>query len=316
MTAVSADVTKLTKRERPNRVLRELGIRACAVNISDMDGSLPTDGAFNYESFLGNDILSALDFPMEDIDDSVEDNDWDSKFQDIEPPPNIDQLLGPGIFSYDDKKKHTNLSTPYEQMYQPQFPSVTCETIRSKGSLRNDDHESIGSCAAQFEPKFEKRTRSKLSRSRRANPVTFSTQFIPSTSSNSSATENLYHWDACKFDIESSRTEDMLNTTKRKQKKKTGKLTTDEPGESREAKRCTHCQVTKTPQWREGPLGPKTLCNACGVRYRSGRLFPEYRPAASPTFVAAVHSNSHKKVIELRSKGCQEAVMGILSSAR
>ncbi|TQE08815.1 hypothetical protein C1H46_005586 [Malus baccata] len=49
-----------------------------------MDGSLPTDGAFNYESFLGNDILSALDFPMEDIDDSVEDNDWDTKFQDIE----------------------------------------------------------------------------------------------------------------------------------------------------------------------------------------------------------------------------------------
>lgn len=21
-------------------------------------------------------------------------------------------------------------------------------------------------------------------------------------------------------------------------------------------------------QWRQGPLGPKTLCNACGVRYR------------------------------------------------
>ncbi|KAL3618561.1 hypothetical protein CASFOL_037643 [Castilleja foliolosa] len=69
------------------------------------------------------------------------------------------------------------------------------------------------------------------------------------------------------------------------------------------AKRCTHCQVTKTPQWREGPLGPKTLCNACGVRYRSGRLFPEYRPAASPTFVPALHSNSHKKVVEMRSKG-------------
>ncbi|GFP84234.1 gata transcription factor 11 [Phtheirospermum japonicum] len=68
-------------------------------------------------------------------------------------------------------------------------------------------------------------------------------------------------------------------------------------------KRCAHCQVTKTPQWREGPLGPKTLCNACGVRYRSGRLFPEYRPAASPTFVPALHSNSHKKVVEMRSKG-------------
>jgi hypothetical protein len=67
-------------------------------------------------------------------------------------------------------------------------------------------------------------------------------------------------------------------------------------------RRCTHCQIEKTPQWRAGPLGPKTLCNACGVRYKSGRLFPEYRPAASPTFVPAIHSNSHKKVVEMRQK--------------
>ncbi|XP_049343541.1 GATA transcription factor 11-like [Solanum verrucosum] len=67
-------------------------------------------------------------------------------------------------------------------------------------------------------------------------------------------------------------------------------------------KRCTHCEVTKTPQWREGPLGPKTLCNACGVRYRSGRLLPEYRPAASPTFIPSLHSNSHRKVVEMRRK--------------
>ncbi|KAK7257702.1 hypothetical protein RIF29_31865 [Crotalaria pallida] len=66
--------------------------------------------------------------------------------------------------------------------------------------------------------------------------------------------------------------------------------------------KCTHCAVTETPQWREGPMGPKTLCNACGVRYRSGRLFPEYRPAASPTFVPSLHSNSHRKVIEMRNR--------------
>ncbi|KAG6492902.1 GATA transcription factor 4-like [Zingiber officinale] len=65
-------------------------------------------------------------------------------------------------------------------------------------------------------------------------------------------------------------------------------------------RRCTHCESEKTPQWRTGPLGPKTLCNACGVRYKSGRLVPEYRPAASPTFVLAQHSNSHRKVMELR----------------
>ena len=65
-------------------------------------------------------------------------------------------------------------------------------------------------------------------------------------------------------------------------------------------RRCLHCATDKTPQWRTGPMGPKTLCNACGVRYKSGRLVPEYRPASSPTFVMARHSNSHRKVMELR----------------
>ena len=74
-------------------------------------------------------------------------------------------------------------------------------------------------------------------------------------------------------------------------------------------RKCMHCEITKTPQWRAGPMGPKTLCNACGVRYKSGRLFPEYRPAASPTFVPALHSNSHKKVIEMRNKACENTAM-------
>ncbi|KAL9263344.1 GATA transcription factor 7-like protein [Drosera capensis] len=67
-------------------------------------------------------------------------------------------------------------------------------------------------------------------------------------------------------------------------------------------RRCSHCQVTKTPQWRAGPLGPKTLCNACGVRFKKGRLYPEYRPACSPTFARGGHSNSHRKVLEIRKE--------------
>ncbi|KAL5706619.1 hypothetical protein ACHQM5_024764 [Ranunculus cassubicifolius] len=67
-------------------------------------------------------------------------------------------------------------------------------------------------------------------------------------------------------------------------------------------RRCSHCGVQKTPQWRTGPRGPKTLCNACGVRYKSGRLLPEYRPACSPTFSSQVHSNNHRKVLEMRRK--------------
>ncbi|KAK9910913.1 hypothetical protein M0R45_034847 [Rubus argutus] len=34
---------------------------------------------------------------------------------------------------------------------------------------------------------------------------------------------------------------------------------------SESIRRCTHCASEKTPQWRTGPLGPKTLCNACGT---------------------------------------------------
>ncbi|KAG4166112.1 hypothetical protein ERO13_A13G111375v2 [Gossypium hirsutum] len=34
---------------------------------------------------------------------------------------------------------------------------------------------------------------------------------------------------------------------------------------------CTDCKTTKTPLWRGGPAGPKSLCNACGIRYRKKR---------------------------------------------
>ncbi|KAI9299540.1 hypothetical protein BJ944DRAFT_274145 [Cunninghamella echinulata] len=30
---------------------------------------------------------------------------------------------------------------------------------------------------------------------------------------------------------------------------------------------CTDCGSKNSPEWRKGPLGPKTLCNACGLRW-------------------------------------------------
>eukprot|EP01135_Chromosphaera_perkinsii_P003210 Nk52_evm17s238 gene=Nk52_evmTU17s238 len=30
---------------------------------------------------------------------------------------------------------------------------------------------------------------------------------------------------------------------------------------------CTECRTKLSPEWRKGPMGPKTLCNACGLRY-------------------------------------------------
>ncbi|EOX95202.1 hypothetical protein QUC31_004917 [Theobroma cacao] len=33
-------------------------------------------------------------------------------------------------------------------------------------------------------------------------------------------------------------------------------------------KRCVDCNTTRTPLWRGGPAGPRSLCNACGIRHR------------------------------------------------
>ncbi len=43
-------------------------------------------------------------------------------------------------------------------------------------------------------------------------------------------------------------------------------------GSTRRTRRmtCRNCGAHQTPQWRCGPEGPRTLCNACGVRYKKG----------------------------------------------
>ena len=38
-----------------------------------------------------------------------------------------------------------------------------------------------------------------------------------------------------------------------------------------QSKVCRTCRTRKTPMWRHGPDGPKTLCNACGVRWKLGK---------------------------------------------
>ncbi|CAI9780531.1 unnamed protein product [Fraxinus pennsylvanica] len=49
------------------------------------------------------------------------------------------------------------------------------------------------------------------------------------------------------------------------------------------ARRCANCDTTSTPLWRNGPRGPKSLCNACGIRFKK----EERRATAASTTAVA-----------------------------
>jgi hypothetical protein len=68
---------------------------------------------------------------------------------------------------------------------------------------------------------------------------------------------------------------------------------------AKEKRECEHCGTDETPLWRKGPEGRPTLCNACGMRLKKGKLLPEYRPLKSPTFSPDLHSNLHRRVLDM-----------------
>ncbi|KAI3959013.1 hypothetical protein MKX01_023689 [Papaver californicum] len=59
-------------------------------------------------------------------------------------------------------------------------------------------------------------------------------------------------------------------------------------------RRCANCDTTSTPLWRNGPRGPKSLCNACGIRYKK----EERRATASTTTATNVNVNVNGAVGE------------------
>ncbi|XP_076935174.1 GATA transcription factor 7-like [Bidens hawaiensis] len=241
---------------------------------------------------LGDWIDNILDFPVETLDGDAFTGDWASKFGPI-PSDVLRETLPPvgfggsNIGTYEAKFQpliHNEVPKPQIKPQQPislekklyQIPKSFEAPSPDSVLERHTSSSGRKSVACGTEIAIPVRTRTKRSH----------------LHSRSGLTESSWSRSLQQFPLQ-------------KVQKRRRRLP-NPPHDVNEVKKCSHCEITKTPQWREGPMGPKTLCNACGVRYRSGRLFPEYRPAASPTFVPSLHSNSHRKVVEMRQKGATD----------
>ncbi|KAL3531514.1 hypothetical protein ACH5RR_010836 [Cinchona calisaya] len=66
-----------------------------------------------------------------------------------------------------------------------------------------------------------------------------------------------------------------LKEEKRSESENTKAIRSSTPSDSaavaKQIKCCSDCQTTRTPLWRGGPAGPKSLCNACGIKYHKKR---------------------------------------------
>ncbi|KMZ71761.1 hypothetical protein ZOSMA_176G00400 [Zostera marina] len=93
---------------------------------------------------------------------------------------------------------------------------------------------------------------------------------------------------------------------------------------------CVDCQTTKTPLWRTGPIGPKTLCNACGIRYmklrrkglvqnnmmksKSGSKVGVNLSKSSPTSTSM--SANEVEMLKRKQKKKQEVIWSLLQQSR
>ncbi|XP_051131823.1 putative GATA transcription factor 22 [Andrographis paniculata] len=75
---------------------------------------------------------------------------------------------------------------------------------------------------------------------------------------------------------------------------------------------CSDCNTTKTPLWRSGPKGPKSLCNACGIRQRKARramMAGNYQKPPAPAPAKMRRNGS------MTGKGCRRRRVGSSSSS-
>ncbi|RDX70860.1 GATA transcription factor 18, partial [Mucuna pruriens] len=77
---------------------------------------------------------------------------------------------------------------------------------------------------------------------------------------------------------------DMLQSKQSQTKSTRGTTGNNANNDPLLARRCANCDTTSTPLWRNGPRGPKSLCNACGIRFKK----EERRASAAAATSAAV----------------------------
>ncbi|XVE97672.1 hypothetical protein REPUB_Repub03eG0039200 [Reevesia pubescens] len=65
---------------------------------------------------------------------------------------------------------------------------------------------------------------------------------------------------------------------------------------------CSDCNTTTTPLWRSGPRGPKSLCNACGIRQRKARRAMEAAAAAANGVAVATDTTSMKIKVHMNKE--------------
>ncbi|XP_030465847.1 GATA transcription factor 5-like [Syzygium oleosum] len=202
----------------------------------------------------------------------------------------------------------SEFSSPFTAVFPPEKPR----------NPQNHQNRSGPEAPAAGKPHFATPAQAKSRRSKRARTggrvwslrsPSLTDASSSSCSSSSSSNSPASNWLACTTPRPVRSLEPLENVTysepkppPAKKQKRPAQQALGPPAPQPPTRRCSHCGVQRTPQWRAGPHGAKTLCNACGVRFKSGRLFPEYRPACSPTFSSEMHSNHHRKVLEMRRK--------------
>ncbi|XP_039125840.1 GATA transcription factor 21-like isoform X1 [Dioscorea cayenensis subsp. rotundata] len=69
---------------------------------------------------------------------------------------------------------------------------------------------------------------------------------------------------------------------------------------------CSDCNTTKTPLWRSGPQGPKSLCNACGIRQRKARRAMAAAAVAGDTGI--IPTDTLKKVKKQKGSNVDQSM--------